>query len=302
MQFIKQSLFITSLFAVTNSFACINGPDKVLSTGTTLYIDHEGHVPYGHEFWLNDPQTELRKLDSLYQVKPSPDYLTEKGIVYIIAKDYQKAIDLYLKIEKENPNQYSTASNLGTAYELIGDNKNALKWIERALELNPNSHEKSEWIHVNILKYKLGQLDLTTKNLINTDFGTEDFPKTNLSKQDLEQLLTQMYFQLNERRSFVAPKDEIVAQLLFDYGNGLLLNDKKAEAKEVYQHAIKYGFESPLIHKRIELASLEKSPETSFQTFISNYWDTILISVISIFAFVFVLNKKNKKNRNKKSL
>ncbi|QTV05251.1 tetratricopeptide repeat protein [Faecalibacter bovis] len=302
MQFIKQSLFITSLFAVTNSFACINGPNRVLSTGTTLYIDHEGHVPYGHEFWLNDPQTELRKLDSLYQVEPSPDFLNQKGIVYIIAKDYQKAIDLYLKIEKENPNQYSTASNLGTAYELIGDNKNALKWIERALELNPNSHEKSEWIHVNILKYKLGQFDLTSKNLINTDFGTEDFPKTNLSKQDLEQLLTQMYFQLNERRSFVAPKDEIVAQLLFDYGNGLLLNDKYAEAKEVYEHAIKYGFESPLIHKRIELASVEKSPETSFQALISNYWDTILISVISTFGFVFVLNKKNKKNRNKKSL
>ena len=298
MHFVKQSLFILSLLAVTNSFACINGPDnKILSTGTTLYIDHEGHVPYGHEFWLNDPQTEIRKLDSLYQVKPNSDYLNEKGIVYIVSKDYQKAIDLYLDIEKKTPGIYSTASNLGTAYELIGDNVNALKWIERALELNPYSHQKSEWIHVNILKYKLGQIGLTSKSLINTDFGSEDFPKTNLSKQDLEQLLTQMYFQLNERRSFVEPKDEIVAQLLFDYGNGLLLNDKRAEAKEVYEHAIKYGFESLMIHKRMELANVEKTSETSTQIFFSNYWDTILISVIALVSFVLIYLRKEKNKR-----
>ena len=297
MHFVKQSLFILSLLAVTNSFACINGPNKILSTGTTLYIDHEGHVPYGHEFWLNEPETEIRKLDSLYQVKPNSDYLNEKGIVYIISKDYQKAIDLYLDIEKKSPGIYSTASNLGTTYELIGDNVNALKWIERALELNPDSHQKSEWIHVNILRYKLGQIGLTSKSLINTDFGSEDFPKTNLSKQDLEQLLTQMYFQLNERRSFVGPKDEIVAQLLFDYGNGLLLNDKRAEAKEVYEHAIKYGFESPLIHKRMELARVEKTSKTSIQTFFSNYWDTLLISVIALVSFVLIYLRKEKNKR-----
>ena len=297
MQFIKQTLFISSLFAVTNSFACINGPDKVLSTGTTMYIDHEGYVPYGHEFWVNEPATEIRKLDSLYQVKPNVEYLNEKGIVYIISKDYQKAIDLYLKIEKENPNQYSTASNLGTAYELLGDNKNALKWIERALELNPNSHEKSEWIHVNILKVKLGQFPLSSNSLIHTNFGEEDYPKSDLSKVKLEELINQMYFQLNERRSFVGPKDEIVAQLLFDYGNALLLNDKKAEAKEVYEHAIKYGFESPLIHKRIELANAVKSSETSLQAFLSKYWDTIAISVLAIVMFLFVFNRKNSKRK-----
>lgn len=298
MHSFKKSIILSFLFGSIFSFACINGPQKDLSTGTTLFIDHEGLIPYGHEFWLNEPATEIRKLDSLYQIKPNVDYLNEKGIVYIISKDYQKAIDLYLKIEKENPNQYSTASNLGTAYELIGDNKNALKWIERALELNPDSHQKSEWIHINILKYKLGQFNLSSKNLIHTDFGTEDFPKTNLSKQDLEQLLTQMYFQLNERRSFVGPKDEIVAQLLFDYGNALLLNDKYPEAKEVYEMALKYGFYSPLINERLKHVEVDSS-ENSFSVveIIKKNWDALAIAFFTIIIFGFVLKRKNARQK-----
>ena len=299
MKSFKQSIYILTLLSSTIGLACINGVQKDLSTGTILFIDYEGYIPYGHEFWLKEPDSEIRKLDSLYQVKPNVDYLNEKGIVYIITKDYQKAIDLYLKIEKEHPNQYSTASNLGTAYELMGDNKNALKWIERALELNPDSHEKSEWIHVNILKYKLGQTSLTSQNLIHTDFGTEEIPTTVLSKAELEKLSNQIYFQLNERISFVKPKDEIVAQLLFDYGNVLLLMDKKAEAKEVYEMALKYGFNSPLLQERMELANIEKNSENSIQSFFSKYWDTILISAIAIIAFVWVFINKERKARKK---
>lgn len=299
MKLLKTIFLTTSILSTSVSFACLNGAEQNLSTGTTLYIDREGYVPYGHDFWLDLEGRDLEKLDSLYQVKPDVQYLTEKGLVLIIKKEYQKAIDLYLDIEKKNPNQYSTASNLGTAYELIGDNKNALKWIERSLELNPDSHQKSEWIHVNILKIKLGQFPLSSNSLIHTDFGEEDYPKTELSKVKLEELIDQMYFQLNERKSFVEPKDEIVAQLLFDYGNALLLIDKKAEAKEVYEMALKYGFNSPLLQNRLELASVVEKESSSFQKIITNHWDTILISIISVVAFIFVLNRKNKKGRNK---
>jgi len=299
MKLLKTIFLTTSILSTTVSFACLNGAETKLSTGTTLYIDREGYVPYGHEFWLDLEGRDLEKLDSLYQVKPDVQYLTEKGLVLIIKGEYQKAIDLYLDIEKKNPNQYSTASNLGTAYELIGDNKNALKWIERALELNPDSHQKSEWIHVNILKIKLGQFPMSSNSLILQNFGEEDFPKTELSDIKLEELIDQMYFQLNERMSFVKPKDEIVAQLLFDYGNALLINNHKNEAKEVYERALKYGLNSPLLLKRLEFASEVESEKSSFEKMIRNHWDTALISIISIIMFVFVLNRKNKKNTTK---
>ncbi len=170
---------------------------------------------------------DLKKIDSLFAVKPDADLLSDKGLILILQRKYQQAIDLYLGVEKKYPNRYSTASNIGTAYELIGDNENALKWISKALVLNPDSHNKSEWIHQNILKIKLKQLQLSSESLINRDFGNEDFPVSTLSKEDLNSLKNQLYFQLNERRSFIQPKDEIMAQLLFDYGNILLLLIKR---------------------------------------------------------------------------
>jgi tetratricopeptide (TPR) repeat protein len=65
---------------------------------------------------------------------------TEKAIM-ILLKKYDEAIKLYLEIEKIQPNGYSTASNIGTAYELIGQNKNALRWINKSVELKVTQDE-----------------------------------------------------------------------------------------------------------------------------------------------------------------
>lgn len=300
MRKFNQHIVLLFLLISSSSFACLNGLEYQLSTGTTVYIDHDNAVPYGHEFWVNEPATEIRKLDSLYQVKPHVDYLNEKGLVYIISKDYQKAIDLYLEIEKKTPGLYATASNLGTAYELLGDNVNALKWIEKAIEINPNSHHHSEWIHVNILKIKLGQMPLSSTNLIGVDFGKEDRPVTKLSPKALEELSEQLYFQLNERRSFVGPKDEIVAQLLFDYGNLMLLRNLNQEAKEVYETAIKYGFDPSFVNLRMaQLKDSNEQNEASLFTKIKNNWDTILISILSMITFLLIYGRKERKKRNR---
>lgn len=211
---------------------------------------------------------------------------------------------MYLEVEKKYPNRYSTASNIGTAYELIGDNENALKWISKALVLNPDSHNKSEWIHQNILKIKLKQLQLSSESLINRDFGNEDFPVSTLIKEDLNSLKNQLYFQLNERRSFIQAKDEIIAQLLFDYGNILLLLGEK-EAKDVYEIAKQYGFSNELIDRRIEesksiksYSSSNSNEESSLKKIFQKNWDTILITLLSIIIFFFVFKAKERKRRN----
>ena len=294
----KSYLALGLLFTSVYGFSCLNGAEEKISSGTTIYVDREGLIPYGHEFWLDLEGNDILKLDSLYQVKPDVKYLTEKGIVFIIQKEYQKAIDLYLDIEKQSPNLYSTASNLGTTYELIGDNENALKWITKAIEINPNSHEGSEWIHINILKIKLGQLPLNSQNLIGTDFGSEDAPKTSLSKEELIQLQNQLYYQLNERRSFIQPKDEIMAQLLFDYGNVLLLNGNKKEANEVYNLAIQYGYVEPIIQTRLSLTSDNSVSKFDFLATFKNNWDALVIAIMVIVVFIFALKRKEKKKRN----
>ena len=298
MKKIKSYLTFCLLISSAYGFSSINGVEGKISSGTTIYVDRDGLVPYGHEFWLDLEGKDIQKLDSLYQLKPDVKYLTEKGIVFIIQKEYQKAIDLYLDIEGKSPNLYSTAANLATAYELIGDNENALKWITKAIEINPISHDGSEWIHSNILKIKLGHLPLNSQNLIATDFGIEDAPISSLSKDELIQLQNQLYYQLNERRSFIQPKDEMMALLLFDYGNVLLLNGNKKEANEVYNLAIQYGYVEPIIQTRLSLTSDNSDSKLDLLATFKNNWDAFVIAIMVIVVFIFALKRKEKKKRN----
>lgn len=265
-------LFILSIAVFSQSFACINAITKVLTNGSILYEDVEGNVPYGHNFLnKNGFQKEIKELDILYSASQNLDYLSDKGLLFILLGKYNEAIDLYLEIEKLEPNRYSTASNIGTAYELVGQNENALKWIKRSVEIDSQSHSHSEWLHVKILEAKIkGKEFYTTAFLLNTDFGTEKVPTTSLSRIELEKLADALYFQLNERMSFVKPKEAIVAKLLFDLGNISFLLHRYDNAKADYENALKYGHPGLIIEDRIifcenyinkEIAKREKELE-----------------------------------------
>jgi tetratricopeptide (TPR) repeat protein len=231
----------------------LNGDSKVLKDGTTLYEDREGSVPYGHYFYKDDFEDGIKQLDSLYITTKDIDYLSDKGLLLILLERYEEAIKLYLEIEKIKPNRYSTASNIGTAYELIGQNENALKWIKKSLELDPKSHNNSEWIHVKILEAKIkGEQFYTATFLLNTEFGSDTLPRSHMTKQQLQDLSDALYYQLNERISFVKPKEKIVAQLLFDIGNIAFLLGNYYDASADYEQAKLYGYAGQLIKQRIE--------------------------------------------------
>jgi tetratricopeptide (TPR) repeat protein len=243
------SLLIT-IVTINSVHACLNGESKELKSGDYLYEDFEGRVPMGHRFFFRagDPETDriIRKLDTLYQVTHDLEYLSDKGVVLIVTGRYEEAIALYKEIERLQPGRYATASNIGTAYELTGKNEEALKWINRAIAINPASHRHSEWIHAAILEAKIkGASLINTRHLLQTDFGSGDVPVSTLTKGELDSLANAVYFQLNERISFVEPKDPIVAQLLHDLGDIEYLLNNKEDAKSDYQLAIRYGYLQP---------------------------------------------------------
>jgi tetratricopeptide (TPR) repeat protein len=213
---------------------------------------------------------------------------------------------LYLEIEKLEPNRYSTASNIGTAYELAGQNERALHWIKRSVEIDPKSHMNSEWLHVKILEAKIGGSKFyNTHFLLNTDFGEEPRPTTELAYGDLEKLSNALYYQLNERISFVKPKEKIVAQLLFDLGNvAFLMGDYKTAALD-YGRAKEYGLEGILVEKRMEKANklalkgpIQRKVITTVQPRNAMIWigGGILLLII-VAAIVIIKRQKNKRDR-----
>lgn len=255
----RKAIFISILtvFFFVDSFACINGETKILKDGTEITIDYQGNiVPRGHIFMEESEYPQiLNKLDSLWKATKDIDYLSDYGIILILQKNYQKAKSIYLEIEKIKPNRYSTASNLGTVYELLGENQNAIKWIQKSIQIDPKSHNSSEWLHVKILEAKIkGESYITSDFFLNTNFGTSKYPSSSLTNKELLELRNALYFQLNERVSFIEPKDKIIAELLFELANIATLTGAKYEAVSIYQQAKEYGFTDPILNLRLENA------------------------------------------------
>lgn len=289
-------ILIFILLTYGKTFACLNGETRKLEDGTFLYEDYDGLVPHGHYFNNREELVKIiTSLEQYYKATKNLNYLSDKGYVLIVLGKYQEAIDLYKRIEAIQPNRYSTASNIGTAYELIGKNTEALKWIEKAIKLNPDSHHKSEWIHGNILKAKLkGERYYTTDFILGFNFGNETIPETKLTKRELQDLRQSLYYQLNERVSFVEPKEKIVAQLLFELGNMAFLLGNKDEAYDNYKLAEKYGYDGDLLEKRTKIAdipidkNIERKviKEVKLQTRSSKH-ASLLETFISVIALIF---------------
>lgn len=294
-------------FCFIFSFGCINGETKILSNSRVLYEDREGFVPHGHDFSSEKELKEiLLSLKKDYNKTQNIEYLSDQGVILIVLGKYQEAIDLYKKIESVKPDRYSTASNIGTAYELIGNNQEALKWIRKAVQIDPESHFGSEWIHINILKSKVEGKEITSKFLIGQDFGNEETPQSNLDFGQLELLKQQIFYQLNERISFVKPKDKIVARLLFDLGNIAYLLGENADALEDFKIAKEYGFNDPIIEQRLTLEpqtvikpteQKEIKKETAeIKPEEKSYRNEIVISIIVLGLLGYVLFVSRKKN------
>ncbi len=255
----KKLILLLLIFSSYNTYACLNLP---ITNPMTNYYENTGlnsvHIPYGHTFKSDSfLLVQLKKINQDYVKNKNIDALITKGVLLILLKRYDEAIKLYIKLYKQiDYDNYSIASNLGTAYELIGDNKNAYKWMTRAIVADPSSHFNSEWIHINILNLKLNKNPIITSNaLIEVDFGLLDKPITSISKDSLDELKRAIFFQLEERMSFIKPKDPIIAHLLFDLANiNFLLNDSSS-ALQIYNLSKQYGFSNNLIEKRIKAIS-----------------------------------------------
>ncbi len=248
----KFKVFVIVLVLISfKGFACLNGDTKVLKNGVELYYDEHELIPTGHEFNVENFSKLIQDLEDEYKKTNDIDYLSDKGYVLIISGKYQEALKLYLEIEKIKPNRYSTASNLGTLYELMGENQKAYEWIKKSIQLNPESHKGSEWLHLKILEAKIKNLkEVSGEFLINTTFGLERIPKTKLSKAQLEELYKALYYQLNERITFIKPKDQVISVLLFELGNIAIINKDYLSASQIYELSKKYGFQDELINKR----------------------------------------------------
>lgn len=251
---IKLLTIILFIFLGQTGKCCINEYRTLLS-GKLVFTDADNAAPIGR-FNANNKDYLFEKLheaDSIYRITGKLEDYSDLGSMLVYTGQYLKAKQIFQDIEQKTPGLYQTAANLGTVYELLGQNDSALYWIMRAVQINPNSHKGSEWIHVKILEAKIkangDNMYLWKHSILSLDFGDDKIP-VNKNNIDLQSLRDHLYNQLNERMSFVKPKDPIVAQLLFDLGNICAMIMDATSGLQVYQTANEYGYTSDLFDKR----------------------------------------------------
>ena len=199
----------------------------------------------------------------------------------------QKGVEILQELIKKHPKEYNINANLGTAYELAGKHEKAILYLKKALAINKDSHEGSEWIHIKILEAKIALQKnpnwLKENDLLGFSFGTDSKP-IQKDGEWVRTLAEQLGYQLSERVHFIKPKDVMVGDLLFLLGDAYALEVGLEPAMEAYKLADSYTVSRPdLLAKRLATAKqVQEQPLTPF-TFFSIWGLAVLVVLIWIF-------------------
>jgi len=190
----------------------------------------------------------------------------------------KEAVQLLQALEKEQPGKYFIAANLGTAYELTGNNEEAAHWIAEGIRRNPESHEGTEWLHLKILDAKIARQkdpNYFKKHSV-LDLQPQDITDATLiGKEQLsaDKLAEAIQHQLTERMQFVKPPDPAVASLLFDYAAIEAGTRTLESAKRILGMAVSYGYPDDKVQPLMKLYDhriiMRKSGQFAFYTFIA---------------------------------
>lgn len=225
-----------------------------------------------------------------------------------IGGEIKKAISVLERAEQHYPGAYATAANLGTAYELNGENVKALEWIKESLRRNDRAHQGTEWLHVKILEAKIALERepqwLRTNSVLGIKYDTAGKPlmpervladHTGQPKtaQEVEEALI---YQLHERLEFVSRPDPIVADLLFELGNLLAVTRTVEHAAVIYELALSYNPQQrELLQARVERSNKLMRHATMREYARYGVPSALLLAIVCIAAY-YLLRRARLRN------
>lgn len=131
---------------------------------------------------------------------------------------YAEALEILVRLQQANPDNYNIAANLGTTYELLGKNELALQFIKKGIQLNPESHDGSEWVHVKILEAKLKMATQSGWIYKNRVLGT-GVTFNSKESESLSEKIWNVEYQLQERIPFTPFPDALLANVFDELGD-----------------------------------------------------------------------------------
>ena len=100
-------------------------------------------------------QDALKYINMVDALEQDVDYFLLKAECYAIDKNFKETINVLETGLKDNPTNTQILGMLASAYEEIGDINNALKYIKKANEIEPNNH-----IYQNFLGFLYAEMNM----------------------------------------------------------------------------------------------------------------------------------------------
>jgi tetratricopeptide (TPR) repeat protein len=247
----KIFLLLTLLtFSIITSFACGNYYYALDKEGNLVPLGYNWKFPFNKNFNLELNVTKLKKIEDKLKKEKNYMLLSDYSVCLMKLGKPKEALEILIALYKHYPNEYKIAANLGTAYELNGQADSALKYIKRDIQLNPNDHEGSEWVHVKVLETKL---ELKKNPAYLNDHTVLQL--TPMQKND-SIVLQHISIQLQERVPFTpvtSAPDDIMASLFIDLAD-ISANIKSIQYARAYYLIAKkyYGSKLPFLNEKIK--------------------------------------------------
>lgn len=142
------------LSILTKSLACYNDSESryyeryAMPTDIQLSSgDFPTHSKYYFEWKIKN------RLEQIKNDKKNLDLYDDLAVAYEKSGQAEKAIAVMLDVLKKNPERYSALSNIGTFYVHLGDYTNGLKYLNKAIEINPKAHFERERYQIKAVEY-----------------------------------------------------------------------------------------------------------------------------------------------------
>lgn len=235
--------------------ACLNEyhVSRSGASSVDLFAMHTIHFVQG--FDKQKLEEELHRLEQEKSTGPDLQlYNSNDRAVHLIKLGrYAEAEKLLDSLLKKHPAEYNVVVNLGTLYELKGENKKALDYLRKAVQLNKDSHGGSEWFHIRVLEYKL-------RNRITQQIPGDTILDFSSRKEEASETANGIAWQLQERIPFTPVPDPLMAKLLLEYGDFLAEKISIRGAYVIYGIAGEYDQpqQLPITERKKQLLPLFK--------------------------------------------
>jgi tetratricopeptide (TPR) repeat protein len=84
----------------------------------------------------------------------SAEELADLGAIYVRLGESARAVELLRKAQRDHPRHFRIVANLGTAWQLSGDLRQAEAYLEQAVRLAPGKWQRAEEYHLKLVRLR----------------------------------------------------------------------------------------------------------------------------------------------------